>query len=83
MSEAERKRRLEYKLKRKKLMIIQAVAIAVIAAVLIGSFATYRHLGKTYYIDYTENAEVVYDVALKENEFYTNRFFFGKKKSLL
>jgi len=70
MSEAERKRRLEYKQKRKKLIFIQIIAIAVIAAVLVGSFATYRHLGKTYYIDYTEKAEALYDVTLKQNEFY-------------
>lgn len=70
MSEAERKRRSDYKKNRSKWMLIQLVAIAVITAILLGSFVTYRQLNKTYYIDYTESGDIDYRVNLKENEFY-------------
>ena len=70
MSEAEKKQRLAYKQNRKKWMIIQIVAIALIALILMGSLITYSQLNKTYYIAYTENGDVDYDVKLKPNEFY-------------
>ena len=70
MSEAERKQRLAYKQNRKKWMIIQIVAIALVAVILMGSLITYAQLNKTYYIPYTERGDVDYDVALKPNDFY-------------
>ena len=50
--------------------MIQLIAIAVISAILLGSFVTYRQLNKTFYIDYTESGDIDYSVQLKENEFY-------------
>ena len=70
MSEAERKRRLDYKKNRSKWIMIQLIAIAVVTVILLGSFATFQQLNKTYYIDYTESGNIDYRVQLKENEFY-------------
>jgi len=70
MSEAEKKRRLEYKKNRRKWIIIQLVAIAVVAVLIMASSITYYQLDKTYYIDYYENGSVDYQVNLNENDFY-------------
>ena len=70
MSEAERRQRLAYKQNRKKRIIIQLVALAVVAMILLGSIITYIQLNKTYYISYTEHSGVDYKVDLKPNEFY-------------
>ena len=70
MSEAERKRRLEYKKNRSKWIRVQWIAIALITAILLGSLMAYRQLNKTFYIDYTESGNIDYRVQLKANEFY-------------
>ncbi len=70
MSEAERKRRLDYKKNRKKWLMIQAIIIAVVALIVLGSTLTYYQLNKTFYINYTERSDIDYKVALKPNEFY-------------
>ena len=70
MSEAEKRQRLAYKQNRKKWMIIQIIAISLVTLILLGSVVTYTQLNKTYYISYTEQGDVDYDVTLKPNEFY-------------
>lgn len=70
MSEAERKRRLDYKKNRKKWLMIQAIIIAVVAIIVLGSTLTYYQLNKTFYISYTERSDIDYKVVLKPNEFY-------------
>lgn len=70
MSEAEKKRRLDYKENRKKWILIQIIIIAVITALLLAWTITYQTLNKTLYIDYTEQSEIDYQVVLKPNEFY-------------
>lgn len=74
MSEAERRRRLNYKKNRKKWMLIQGVTMLVVAVLIIASALTYYQLDKTYYIDYTESGEVDYKVQLKPNDFYDDEW---------
>ena len=72
MSESEKKRRKNYRKNREKWIFTQSVIIAVITlAVLISALVSYQ-LNSTYYIGYTENGSIDYDVFLKENEFFEN-----------
>ena len=70
MSELEIKRRQEYKRNRKKWAIIQIVAIAIVAAIALGSFLIYDRMNRTYYIEYTECSNIDYKVQYRENEFF-------------
>ena len=70
MSEDERKQRQEYKRKRKKWILIQAVALALVASLALTFFLVYNKMNDTYYIEYTENGSVDYKVNLKENAFF-------------
>lgn len=70
MSEAEKKRRAEYQLQRKKRIWIQAIAIIVIAVLVLACTVTYFQLNKTYYIGYSESSDLAYKVHLTDNEFY-------------
>ena len=74
MSEAERKRRLDYKQKRSRWILIQAIAIALIAVIAIGSFLIYNHMNRTYYISYAERGSVNYKVHYKENNFFEDEW---------
>ena len=80
MSEAERRRRDNYKKNRKKWIFIQAIVIAVVTLALIASAITYYSLNKTYYIDYTEQGDVDYKVQLKPNDYYEEEWI-GKDKN--
>ena len=51
-------------------MIIQMIAIFLLAAVAIGSFLIYDRMNRTYYIEYTEKSCVDYKVQYLENEFF-------------
>ncbi len=70
MSEAEKKRRLDYKQNRKKWIMIQVIILAVVAALALASAVTYYTLDETFYIDYTESGKIDYNVALLPNDFY-------------
>ncbi len=70
MSEAEKKRRLNYKQNRKKWLTIQLVAIALVAVIALSMFAVFNQLNKTYYIEYTDSGKANYTVKLKDNEFF-------------
>lgn len=74
MSEAEKKRRAEYKQNRKKWLTIQFWVIVALAIVLIFSSIMYLQLSKTVYIDYSENSRVDYKVKLNPNEFYEDEW---------
>jgi uncharacterized protein YpmB len=62
MSEAERKRRLEYKRNRKKWVLIQTIILVVVGAIALCSFAVYDQMNRTYYIEYTESGSADYEV---------------------
>ena len=51
-------------------MLIQIIAIAVIAVVVLSMVITYVQVSKTYYINYYEGSSVSYLVGLKQNDFY-------------
>ena len=70
MSEDERLRRQQYKRNRKKWIIIQAVALALVTVFALTSFLVYDRMNRTYYIEYTEKGNVDYRVNLKENSFF-------------
>ncbi|MBR2987206.1 MAG: hypothetical protein IKC63_04225, partial [Clostridia bacterium] len=70
MSEAEKKRRLDYKKNRKKWLLIQIIIIAVVSAVVLSMAITYRQVSRTFYVDYTEQSDIDYRVQLAPNEFY-------------
>ena len=70
MSEDERKQRQEYKRKRKQWILIQAIALILVAAFALTFFVVYDRMNRTYYIEYTENGSVDYKVNLKENNFF-------------
>lgn len=70
MSEAEKKRRLDYKENRKKWLTIQSIVLIALAIIAVVSFIVYYNLNKTYYIEYSEHGGVDYKVSLIENEYY-------------
>ncbi len=70
MSDAEKKKRAEYKKKRKRWLVAWAVVLVVVALGLIGSFIAYGRLTETVYISYSEKSAVDYKVKYKENDFY-------------
>lgn len=74
MSEVEIKKRQDYKRNRKKWILFQAVAIAVICAIALASFIVYNRMNKTYYIEYTENGSVDYKVRYSENDYFDDEW---------
>ena len=74
MSEAERRKRQEYKRKRLRWITVQAIAIALVAIVALGSFLIYDKMNSTYYIEYTEQGAVDYKVHYRENSFYDDEW---------
>ena len=69
MSEAERKRRQNYKRNRKKWILIQSVVLAVLVIFTALCAVTYVRLGNTYYADFTEQSTVDYKVKLYPNDY--------------
>ena len=74
MSEAERRKRQDYKQNRLKWIIIQISIISVIAIIALVSFIVYDRMNRTYYIHYTEQGDVDYKVHYKENEFFEDEW---------
>ena len=70
MSEAERKRRQDYKRNRKKWILIQTIILVVVGAIALGSFVVYDRMNRTYYIEYTERGSADYKVQYASNTFF-------------
>ena len=51
-------------------MLIQLVAIALLAVIALSSFLTYSIMNRTYYIEYREFSDIDYKVQYKENDFF-------------
>ena len=77
MSEAEKKRRAEYKVERKKKILIQAIVILAVLLLVIASTITYFQFNKNYFITYSESSTVSHKVYLKENDFYEEDYLEG------
>ena len=82
MSENEILRRQEYKRNRKKWIFIQMIALAVVAALCLGCFLVFDRMNKTYYIEYTEQSAVNYQVQYGENDFFEEEWQ-GKDKTYI
>ena len=82
MSELEIRKRQEYTRNRKKWMIIQIVAIVIIAAIALGSFLIYDRMNRTYYIEYTESSNIDYKVQYRENNFFEEEWI-GKDQEYI
>lgn len=71
MSEAERKKRISYKRKRKTRIFIQSAILALVALLIFVSVVNYDQINKEYYINYTESSSVDYRVKVpKTADFY-------------
>lgn len=70
MSELEIRRRQEYKRNRRRWMIIQIIALVIVAAIALSSFLIYSAMNRTYYIEYTEHSAIDYRVQYVGNEFF-------------
>lgn len=70
MSENEILRRQEYKRNRKKWILIQTIALALVVVIALGSFLVYDRMNRTYYIEYTEQSTIDYQVQYQDNQFF-------------
>ena len=70
MSEAEKKRRLEYKQNRIKWLQIGALVLAGLILLTLVSTIVFIQANKATYISYAEKGEMDYTVLLKDNDFY-------------
>ena len=74
MSEAEKRKRADYKRNRKKWIFIQLIALAVVAALSLGCFLVFDRMNQTYYIEYSEGGSIGYKVQYKDNGFYDDEW---------
>ena len=70
MSEQEILKRRKYKENRKKRLILQAIALALVVIIALGSFLTYDRMNRTYYIEYTEDSTIDYQVIYQNNPYF-------------
>ena len=74
MSEEEKRKRSEYKVKRQRRILFLSVLILLATVFTAVAGVIYYRLDKTYYIEYDEKGAVDYKVYLKENEFFEEEF---------
>lgn len=74
MSESEKKKRLEYRRKREKLIFVQIIVAIVVAITVAISALAYFRINNDYYVGYTEKSSVDYKVYLKDNDFYDEEY---------
>ena len=82
MSESEKKRRLEYRLKRKKLILIQSIIAVVLGLAIVISSVVYFRVNSNDYVSYNERSTIDYQVYLKPNNEYEEEFL-GKDQSYI
>ena len=70
MSELEKQQRDAYQATRKKHILIQLIAIAVLTATLLACCISFFSVNKATYVNYKEQGDVVYRAYLADNEFY-------------
>ena len=70
MSEAEKKRRLEYKEKRRRGILIQTLILCALCVLTVVFSLVYAHLDKTRYVGYDDHGAVSYTVQILPNQYY-------------
>lgn len=80
MSEAERLRRQQYKRNRKKWIMAQIIALAVVLVIALSCLVVYDRMNRTYYIEYTESGDADFKVFLNDNQFF-EKDYLGKDQS--
>ena len=78
MSEAERKRRLDYRRFRKKWVSIQATVLAIVLILCAISGVIYFRNSRTHYVHYNEHSEVDYGVYYKGSQLFLDGAYHGK-----
>ena len=74
MSEAEKQRRQDYRIRRQKWITVMSIIMAIAVFFTFISAILFYNFNKAYYIEYVENSKIDYQVLLKENEFYENDY---------
>ncbi len=72
MSEAERRKRDEYRKNRKKWITVLTALIALVSAIALVFAVLYYRVSKNTYISYTEDSNISYKVNYKPNQHYPN-----------
>lgn len=79
MSEKEILKRQEYKANRKKWLMIQTIALLLAIVFAFGSFLIYDRMNNTYYIEYTEDSSIDYQVQYLKNDFFSEPWLEGNQ----
>ena len=74
MSEAEKKRRLDYKEKRKRIILIQTLVLLGLCIFTVASYIVHSVLDQTYFVGYDERGGVSYTVQVKPNDYYESEW---------
>lgn len=77
MSEREKLQRSNYQRRRKILIIVQTVIIAVVTVALAFSGYMYYTLNRDNFVSFTEEGKVIYKAYLADNEFYEEEYLNG------
>ena len=77
MSEIERLQRSIYQKRRKTIIVLLAVIIALVTVALAFTGVAYYKMNKDTYVSYTEKGEVVYKAYLADNKFYSEEYLNG------
>ena len=67
MSNEEKRRRDEYKIRRMRWIVFQVCLLGLLALVTSILFVTHNNINQTYYINYTETGNIDYRVYLTDN----------------
>ena len=74
MSNEEKKKREQYRIKRQNRIKLFTIIVTILSLLTLFSFITYNNMNKTVYINYLETGNIDYKVYLKDNEFYDEEY---------
>lgn len=77
MSELEKLQREKYQLKRKKLILIQQIALIVLTILMVFSSIVYFKLNKNTYVYYQQEGNAIHKAYLSDNKFYDETYLNG------
>ena len=82
MSESEKKKRLEYRRKRRTLLLVQTIIAIIIGVAIVFSSLAYFRIDANYNVFYTQQSAIDYNVYLKPNNEYQEDYL-GKDQSYI